>query len=105
MSFWTDLRLPCEQELLIGFYDLKGYMRFAEASEPSHVLELMTGYFALTAKIVQGASGRLIKTMGDAGLVAAPVPLLNGRRFAAEVGIGQTDFRLRRCHGTDGLPA
>jgi hypothetical protein len=22
MSFWTDLRLPCEQELLIGFYDL-----------------------------------------------------------------------------------
>jgi class 3 adenylate cyclase len=72
MSFWTDLRLPCEQELLIGFYDLKGFMRFAEASEPIHVLELMAGYFALTAKIVQGAGGRLIKTLGDAGLVAFP---------------------------------
>jgi len=78
MSFWTDLRLPCEQELLIGFYDLKGYMRFAEASEPSHVLELMTGYFALTAKIVQDAGGRLIKTIGDAGLVAFPASNADG---------------------------
>jgi adenylate cyclase len=72
MSFWTDLRLPCEQDLLVGFYDLKGYMRFADASEPCHVLELMTGYFALTGRIVQDAGGRLIKTMGDAGLVAFP---------------------------------
>jgi class 3 adenylate cyclase len=72
MSFWTNLRLPCEQELLIGFYDLSGYMRHAEASEPLPLLELMRGYFATTGKIVADAGGRLIKTLGDAGLVAFP---------------------------------
>src|SRR5215813_5830269 len=50
MSFWTDLRTPSEQELLIGFYDLSGYMRFAETTEPSHLLELMAGYFAVTGR-------------------------------------------------------
>ena len=70
MSFWTDLRLPCEQELLIGFYDLKGYSRQAEASAPLALLELMSGYFALTGKMIGEQGGRLIKTLGDAGLVA-----------------------------------
>ena len=75
MSFWTDLRLPCEQELLIGFYDLTGYTRQTEASEPLPLLELMSGYFALTGGIIDKAGGRLIKTMGDAGLVAFPAAL------------------------------
>ena len=72
MSFWTGLRLPSEQELLVGFYDLTGYMRFAEASEPAPLLDIMAGYFALTGRIVQDAGGRLIKTVGDAGLLAFP---------------------------------
>ena len=72
MSFWTDLRLPCEQNLLVGFYDLSGYMRFAEATEPRPLLDLMAGFFTLTGGIVQQAGGRLIKTIGDAGLVAFP---------------------------------
>ena len=32
----------------------------------------MAGYFALTGQIVGDAGGRLIKTLGDAGLVAFP---------------------------------
>jgi len=32
MSFWTELRVPTEQELLVGFYDLRGYMRYAETA-------------------------------------------------------------------------
>ena len=44
MSFWTDLRMPTEQELLIGFYDLSGYMRYAEHTEPQRLLDVMAGY-------------------------------------------------------------
>ena len=51
MSFWTDLRLPCEQELLVGFFDLTGYMRFAEATEPPALLDLMTGFFAVSFRL------------------------------------------------------
>jgi hypothetical protein len=46
MSFWTQLRMPTERELLVGFYDLAGYMRHAEKSEPQALLATMAGYFA-----------------------------------------------------------
>ena len=75
MSFWTDLRVPTEQELLIGFYDLRGYMRYAETAEPRQLLDIMSGYFAVTGQIIQDAGGRLIKTLGDAGLAAFPAEL------------------------------
>jgi class 3 adenylate cyclase len=83
MSFWTDLRLPAEHELLVGFYDLRGYMRYAEATEPRPLLDLMTGYFACTGKIVADAGGRLIKTLGDAGLVAFPADRVDAAIEAA----------------------
>jgi class 3 adenylate cyclase len=72
MSFWTELRMPAERELLVGFYDLSGFMRYAETAEPQHLLDTMAGYFALTGQIVKEAGGRLIKTLGDAGLAAFP---------------------------------
>jgi class 3 adenylate cyclase len=75
MSFWTELRVPTEHELLIGFYDLSGYTRYAEHTEPTQMLSTMTGYFALTGQIVKDAGGRLIKTLGDAGLAAFPAEL------------------------------
>jgi class 3 adenylate cyclase len=94
MSFWTDLRAPSEQELLIGFYDLTGYMRYAETAEPSRLLELMAGYFALTGRIIAAAGGRLIKTLGDAGLAAFP---------AAAAGAGVEAFQQVRNEGRDWL--
>jgi adenylate cyclase len=72
MSFWTDLRPPAEHELLIGFYDLTGYMAFAERSAPLQVMAAMAGYFTFTGRILDAAGGRLIKIIGDAGLAAFP---------------------------------
>jgi adenylate cyclase len=70
MSAWTTLRLPMQQDLLIGFYDLTGYTKFSATHEPLGVLNIMTGYFSLTGKIILDGGGRLIKTLGDAGLCA-----------------------------------
>lgn len=78
MSFWTELRMPAERELLVGFYDLAGYMRHAERTEPQELLAMIAGYFALTGQIVSDAGGRLIKTLGDAGLVAFPAEAADG---------------------------
>lgn len=39
---------------------------------------MMAGYFALTGQIVSDAGGRLIKTLGDAGLVAFPAEAADG---------------------------
>jgi class 3 adenylate cyclase len=96
MSFWTDLRLPAEHELLVGFYDLRGYMRYAESAEPRALLDLMAGYFACTGKIVADSGGRLIKTLGDAGLVAFP---------AERVDAAVQAVRTLRATGRDWLGA
>ena len=94
MSYWTDLRLPTEHELLVGFYDLRGYMRYAEKAEPRQLLDMMAGYFALTGQILADAGGRLIKTLGDAGLAAFP-----GERTDA----GVHAFRALQSEGRDWL--
>jgi class 3 adenylate cyclase len=75
MSFWTELPVPTEKELLVGFYDLTGYGRYAEKTEPRRLLVIMSGYFALTGRILADAGGRLFKTLGDAGLAAFPSEL------------------------------
>jgi class 3 adenylate cyclase len=91
------MRLPCEQELLVGFYDLKGYMRQSETTEPLALLEMMSGYFALTGRIIGEAGGRLIKTLGDAGLVAFPAELTDdGVRSIQKVQIEGRDWLAAR---------
>ena len=54
----------------------------------------MAGYFALTGQIVGDAGGRLIKTLGDAGLVAFPGE-------AADTGVKA--FRTVQAEGCDWL--
>jgi hypothetical protein len=34
MSFWTELRMPTERELLVGFYDLAGYIELGPSTAP-----------------------------------------------------------------------
>jgi class 3 adenylate cyclase len=94
MSFWTDLRVPTEHELLVGFFDLTGYMRQAEKTEPRQLLDIMSGYFALTGQILGDAGGRLIKTMGDAGLGAFPIETVDD---------GVRAFQSVRSSGRDWL--
>jgi len=77
MSFWANLRVPTQLELLVGFYDLTGYTRYAEKTEALEILSLMTGYFSLTGQVISDAGGKLIKTMGDSGLAVFPIHSLD----------------------------
>lgn len=75
MSYWTDLRLPAERELVVGFYDLTAYTGYCERTDPAQALDLMTRYTALAAKIIHDAGGWFVKGIGDAGLFAFPAEL------------------------------
>ena len=72
MSYWTDLSLPTERELVVGMYDLKGYTIYCERTEPSRALDVMARYCSLAGEIIHRAGGLLIKPIGDAGLFAFP---------------------------------
>lgn len=72
MSYWTDLRLPTERELVVGMYDLTGYTVYCERTAPSRALDVMARYCSLVGEIIHRAGGLLIKPIGDAGLFAFP---------------------------------
>ena len=113
MSFWTDLRLPTEHELLVGVYDCHWLAQHVDkAAGPLDVLSTLAGYFAATATIVKAAGGRLIKTMGDTGLAVFPAELVDDGVHAfqtlQEVGeswLGERGFRSRVTVKMDAGPA
>ena len=67
---WYDIAEPIELDLLVGFYDLNGYTKLCARTPARDILNAMTGYFNFTGGIIAEANGILVKTMGDAGLVA-----------------------------------
>ena len=85
MSYWTDLRLPTERELVVGFYDLTGYTKYCNTAEPATALRLMTRYSILAASAVEDAGGRFVKAIGDAGLFAFPDELADSALSAAQM--------------------
>lgn len=69
-ELWYETSEPCTRDLLVGFYDLTGYVRYCRNASDSDVLALMQGYFALTGGILADNGGLLVKCIGDAGLAA-----------------------------------
>lgn len=112
MSFWMELRLPAEHELLVGIYDCNWLAQHADKTAKLDIMSTMAGYFAATATVLKAAGGRLIKTMGDAGLAVFPAELIDEgvRAFQTvqEVGeslLGERGFRSRVTVRMDAGPA
>lgn len=72
MTPFDEIYEPTELEVLVGFFDLTGFMRLAQKPEPVELLRLIAGYFELSQDIIGTAGGWLVKTIGDAGLAAFP---------------------------------
>lgn len=72
MTPFDEISEPTELEVLVGFFDLTGFMRLAQKPEPVELLQLMAGYFEFSQNIIETGGGWLVKTIGDAGLVAFP---------------------------------
>lgn len=70
MTAWYDLTRPTEMDLLVGTYDLTGYVKYCRTVPTRTVFELLSGYFEFTGGIIAEAGGRFVKAIGDAGLTA-----------------------------------
>jgi class 3 adenylate cyclase len=68
MSAWTDLRVPAERELVVGFYDLTGYTAYCESASAATALDLITRHTTLASDIITDAGGWFVKAIGDRGL-------------------------------------
>ena len=57
-----------EAALLVSFFDLAGFARTARSREAREVFDVCAGFFERTGGIIADGGGRLVKTIGDAGL-------------------------------------
>jgi len=73
MMSWHKITTPAPMDLLVGFWDLTGYMRYCLKKPDDDVFRLMSEFFDLTGGIINDAGGRFVKAIGDAGLAAFPV--------------------------------
>jgi class 3 adenylate cyclase len=63
----------CKIETLgIAFFDLSRIMECSNSQEDARVAAFLQEFYLLGAKLIGEAGGRIVKYMGDAGLVAFP---------------------------------
>ena len=55
---------PTEVDVLLGFFDLTGYMRISEKLTCLELFALMRNYFDLVGDIVAEGDGWLVKAVG-----------------------------------------
>lgn len=63
---------PIEQHLIVGFFDLTLYMKWAALQKPTVVFKRLDEFFVMTAGSINSNGGLFIKAIGDAGLFIFP---------------------------------
>jgi adenylate cyclase len=64
-------RLPDAQQVVVGFVDIVGFTQLGERVEPDELGAVVRGFEALVEDAVRSPV-RLVKTIGDAAMIAAP---------------------------------
>lgn len=67
-----DATTPQEANLLVAFYDLKRFFIFSQTRSAQEIFDALSGYFEFSGDLIQASGGKVIKFLGDAGLVAYP---------------------------------
>ena len=56
-------------DLLVSFFDLTMFARYVRNRTAQDVFELLSDYYELVGDIIEGGNGKVVKFIGDAGLV------------------------------------
>jgi class 3 adenylate cyclase len=69
----TDIREPVTTDFLIGFTDLRAFLRVAkELQTSSRLFAFLDELAECMATVVSESSGRILKYIGDAALIVFP---------------------------------
>ncbi len=59
-------------DLLASFFDLTTFARYVQNRNAQDVFELLSDYYQLVGDIIEEVNGKVVKFIGDAGLVVFP---------------------------------
>lgn len=77
MSTLSQLPTPTEAELVVAFFDLSRYARFARSQSPQETFAFISDYYEFVGDIIERDDGLVVKFIGDAGLVVYPADCAN----------------------------
>ncbi len=72
MKQFKSIARATELNLLVAFFDLTLFSRFARGRSNQETFDLLSAYFELVGDIISSGGGMVVKFMGDAGLIVFP---------------------------------
>jgi adenylate cyclase len=72
MTIFNEITTAQKMNLLVAFFDLTGFARFSQNHLAREVFDLLSHYYELVGDIVEGSGGKVVKFIGDAGLIVYP---------------------------------
>ncbi|MHC4606673.1 MAG: adenylate/guanylate cyclase domain-containing protein [Planctomycetota bacterium] len=63
---------PTDLDLLVAFFDLTGFAKFARKATSREAFDMLSDFFELVGDSVEESGGKVVKFIGDAGLVVYP---------------------------------
>jgi adenylate cyclase len=72
MARLDEITSPVERELVVSFFDLTLYAKFARTRSLRDGFDFISAYYEVVGDIVEKDDGLIIKFIGDAGLIAYP---------------------------------
>ena len=69
MTHFDEITEPTECNLLVSFFDLSSFARYAHNHTNRDIFDLLSEYFEFVGAVVEKSNGHVVKFVGDAGLV------------------------------------
>jgi adenylate cyclase len=101
MQTFDLIQEPTQVDALVSFFDLTAFFRYSRGLEPATLFSTMDAYYELAGDILETAGGKIVKFIGDAGLVVFADERVNEGTLALiklkEVGDAWWAQRDARC--------
>ena len=78
MTVFDEITSLQEIELLVAFFGLTGLTRFARDPQLQEVFDTLSAYFEFVGDIIEDSGGKVVKFIGDEGLIVYPADNVNG---------------------------
>lgn len=72
MTILNEINTPQKAKLLVAFFDLTGFARFARNHSEQEIIDTLSAYYQFVGDIIEGSGGKVVKFIGDAGLIVYP---------------------------------
>ena len=72
MTILDEITTPQETELLVAFFDLTNFLRFAQDHSAQEMFDTLSAYFEYVGDLVEDSGGKVVKFIGDEGFIVYP---------------------------------